>query len=133
FMREVAKEMLKPNICNVSVLTNRGSGRGRPGRASPSRRDDGADRDPCLQARPPRKSHRAVPRPVPTPGPIRACPRGRRRTWLRPGDRMTTLRLSGLTRFFDGTLAVDNIDLDVAHGEFLTLLGPSGCGKTTTL
>ena len=46
---------------------------------------------------------------------------------------MTTLRLAGLTRHFDGTLAVDNVDLDVADGEFLTLLGPSGCGKTTTL
>ncbi len=46
---------------------------------------------------------------------------------------MTTLRLAGLTRFFDGTLAVDDVNLDVADGEFLTLLGPSGCGKTTTL
>jgi ABC-type Fe3+/spermidine/putrescine transport system ATPase subunit len=46
---------------------------------------------------------------------------------------MTSLRLTNLTRFFDGTLAVDDVNLDVAHGEFLTLLGPSGCGKTTTL
>ncbi|HNB25761.1 MAG TPA: ABC transporter ATP-binding protein [Alphaproteobacteria bacterium] len=46
---------------------------------------------------------------------------------------MTTLRLTGITRFFDGTLAVDDVNLDVADGEFLTLLGPSGCGKTTTL
>ena len=29
--------------------------------------------------------------------------------------------------------AVDNLSLDVAEGEFFTLLGPSGCGKTTTL
>ena len=29
--------------------------------------------------------------------------------------------------------AVDGIDLDVAAGEFFSLLGPSGCGKTTTL
>lgn len=35
-------------------------------------------------------------------------------------------------RFGDFT-AVDNIDLDIAQGEFFTMLGPSGCGKTTTL
>jgi spermidine/putrescine ABC transporter ATP-binding subunit len=46
---------------------------------------------------------------------------------------MTTLRLAGLTRRFEGYLAVDDVSLDVADGEFLTLLGPSGCGKTTTL
>jgi ABC-type Fe3+/spermidine/putrescine transport system ATPase subunit len=46
---------------------------------------------------------------------------------------MTTLRLAGLTRRFEGYLAVDGVSLDVADGEFLTLLGPSGCGKTTTL
>ena len=33
----------------------------------------------------------------------------------------------------EGVLAVDHIDLDIATGEFFTLLGPSGCGKTTTL
>ena len=42
--------------------------------------------------------------------------------------------LRGLVkRFHDGTEAVKGIDLDIAKGEFLTLLGPSGCGKTTTL
>ena len=42
--------------------------------------------------------------------------------------------LRGLVkRFRDGTEAVKGIDLDIARGEFLTLLGPSGCGKTTTL
>src|ERR1700735_5051727 len=34
-------------------------------------------------------------------------------------------------RFAD--VAVDGIDLQVASGEFFSLLGPSGCGKTTTL
>jgi putative spermidine/putrescine transport system ATP-binding protein len=43
------------------------------------------------------------------------------------------LTLSGLTKRYPGTTAVDAIDLEVGRGEFLTLLGPSGSGKTTTL
>ena len=44
------------------------------------------------------------------------------------------LRLDGVTkRFPGGTLGLDRFTLDIAEGEFLSLLGPSGCGKTTTL
>jgi spermidine/putrescine transport system ATP-binding protein len=43
------------------------------------------------------------------------------------------VELRGVTKRFDDVTAVDDIDLDVRHGEFLSLLGPSGCGKTTTL
>ncbi len=45
------------------------------------------------------------------------------------------LLLSGLTKRYTptGHPAVDDIDLEIRPGEFLTLLGPSGCGKTTTL
>jgi spermidine/putrescine transport system ATP-binding protein len=43
-----------------------------------------------------------------------------------------SIELCGLTKKF-GEIAVDNIDLSVASGEFFSLLGPSGCGKTTTL
>jgi iron(III) transport system ATP-binding protein len=40
----------------------------------------------------------------------------------------------GLRKEFEGgSIAVDGIDLDIASGEFFSLLGPSGCGKTTTL
>jgi spermidine/putrescine ABC transporter ATP-binding subunit len=43
------------------------------------------------------------------------------------------LRVAGLRKVYGDTQAVRGIDLEVAQGEFLTLLGPSGCGKTTTL
>jgi multiple sugar transport system ATP-binding protein len=35
--------------------------------------------------------------------------------------------------FGDGTVAVEDLDLEIADGELFVLLGPSGCGKTTTL
>jgi multiple sugar transport system ATP-binding protein len=35
--------------------------------------------------------------------------------------------------FPDGTVAVEQLDLEIADGELFVLLGPSGCGKTTTL
>jgi spermidine/putrescine transport system ATP-binding protein len=41
--------------------------------------------------------------------------------------------LRGVTKRFGALTAVDDLDLELASGEFFTLLGPSGCGKTTTL
>jgi multiple sugar transport system ATP-binding protein len=48
---------------------------------------------------------------------------------------MATVTFEGATRIYSGnpTPAVDNLDLEVADGEFLVLVGPSGCGKSTTL
>lgn len=47
---------------------------------------------------------------------------------------MATLRLRKLEkRFPDGTVAVKQVDLDVADGELLVLVGPSGCGKSTIM
>ena len=43
------------------------------------------------------------------------------------------LSLERVSRRFRGVAAVDAVSLDIAPGEFFSLLGPSGCGKTTTL
>jgi putative spermidine/putrescine transport system ATP-binding protein len=43
------------------------------------------------------------------------------------------LRLQGIRKNYGPVIAVDGIDLEVADGEFFTLLGPSGSGKTTLL
>ena len=45
----------------------------------------------------------------------------------------TLLQLSGIKKTYDQTEVLKDINLDIKHGEFLTLLGPSGCGKTTLL
>src|SRR5882724_982392 len=45
-----------------------------------------------------------------------------------------TIKLDNVTKTFDGAVvAVDGVTLDIAAGEFFSLLGPSGCGKTTSL
>ena len=48
---------------------------------------------------------------------------------------MANVRYSAVTYRYPGAdaPAVDNLDLDIADGEFLVLVGPSGCGKSTTL
>src|ERR1700704_1290457 len=43
------------------------------------------------------------------------------------------VRLNGIRRTYGDVVAIDKLDLDIAEGEFFTLLGPSGSGKTTTL
>ena len=46
---------------------------------------------------------------------------------------MPRIVLKGITKRFGKSVAVDNLDLTIEDGAFVTLLGPSGCGKTTTL
>ena len=48
-------------------------------------------------------------------------------------DRPTILSLRSVAKTFGSLVAVDSIDLDIAEGEFFTVVGPSGSGKTTLL
>ncbi len=43
------------------------------------------------------------------------------------------VRIDGISKRFGETVALHDLDLDIARGEFVTFLGPSGCGKSTTL
>jgi ABC-type sugar transport system ATPase subunit len=50
---------------------------------------------------------------------------------------MASVRLAGIRKIYDegprAHPAVDDLDLEIADGEFMVLVGPSGCGKSTTL
>ena len=43
------------------------------------------------------------------------------------------IELKGISKSYDGEKVIDNMNLYIRDGEFITFLGPSGCGKTTTL
>jgi len=45
----------------------------------------------------------------------------------------TRVQLQGIVKSYSGTTVLHGVDVDIAPGEFVSLLGPSGCGKTTLL
>ena len=46
---------------------------------------------------------------------------------------MASVTFESVSKSFDGTVAVDDLSLEVAESEFIVLVGPSGCGKSTAL
>jgi spermidine/putrescine transport system ATP-binding protein len=46
---------------------------------------------------------------------------------------MIGIRLEGITKYYNGELIINNLNLTIEEGKFFALLGPSGCGKTTIL
>ncbi|MBQ8370952.1 MAG: ABC transporter ATP-binding protein [Clostridia bacterium] len=48
-------------------------------------------------------------------------------------NKKNIIELKNITVTFDGDKVLDNLNLSIGDGEFVTLLGSSGCGKTTTL
>lgn len=45
----------------------------------------------------------------------------------------TVVELSNISKRFGKVVAIEQLDIDIRAGEFVTFLGPSGCGKSTTL
>ena len=45
----------------------------------------------------------------------------------------SSVRIEAVTKRFGDVVAVDGVDLEIADGEFFSMLGPSGSGKTTVL
>jgi spermidine/putrescine transport system ATP-binding protein len=52
---------------------------------------------------------------------------------LPDSDEQVEVGLYGVTKRFGDMVAVDDVTIEVARGEFFSMLGPSGCGKTTSL
>ncbi|MBS0023159.1 ABC transporter ATP-binding protein [Microbacterium paraoxydans] len=62
-----------------------------------------------------------------------ALPRTKDNLLLARAGEGTRVQLQGIVKRYGSTTVLHGVDLDIAPGEFVSLLGPSGCGKTTLL
>jgi putative spermidine/putrescine transport system ATP-binding protein len=62
-----------------------------------------------------------------------ALPRTKDNVLLAEAGEGTRVELQGIVKSYAGNTVLHGVDLDIAPGEFVSLLGPSGCGKTTLL
>ena len=62
-----------------------------------------------------------------------ALPRTKDNLLLSQAGEGTRVELQGIVKSYGGNRVLHGVDLDIAPGEFVSLLGPSGCGKTTLL
>ncbi|WEK62198.1 MAG: ABC transporter ATP-binding protein [Candidatus Microbacterium colombiense] len=62
-----------------------------------------------------------------------ALPRTKDNLLLAEAGEGTRVELQGIVKSYAGNRVLHGVDLDIAPGEFVSLLGPSGCGKTTLL
>ncbi|PRB13711.1 ABC transporter ATP-binding protein [Microbacterium sp. MYb62] len=62
-----------------------------------------------------------------------ALPRTKDNLLLAQAGEGTRVELQGIVKSYAGNRVLHGVDLDIAPGEFVSLLGPSGCGKTTLL
>jgi len=68
-----------------------------------------------------------------SPTPVRSLPRTAENSLLADAHSGTRVEFRGVVKDYGSTRVLHGLDLDVAPGEFVSLLGPSGCGKTTAL
>ena len=75
------------------------------------------------------------PPPIPSMISSEAAPQGEAESAENTSENIAEIavRTRGLTKAYNGTMALDNLDLDIRRGDIFGYIGPNGAGKTTTI